>query len=536
MATFEDQLFSHLESFSTAPFLFVGSGFSRRYAGTEDWSGLLADLARKAGKPYQRYFSSANGDYPRMASLIAEDFHDVWWDSGDYDEHREKFDPPETRASPLKIEMASTFAQAVDKLPESGPLNEELEALRVAVLEGIITTNYDTILEYVFPDFVPFVGQDELLFRDAHGIAEIYKIHGSCDRPESLVITDADFERFSERNAYLAAKLLTVFVEHPVIFIGYSLTDKNVREIIASIASVLTNKNLDQLKNRLIFVEWKEKAKKSTMVASSFAFDGQAIPIHLVTVPDFLGVFQVLGGLKRRFPARILRHLKEEVYQLVRTSAPSKTVVVNDLESDTDVAAVDVVIGVGVSQRLESRGLVGLKRRDLFEDVLTPKIPKTQHGQVIQDVLPVVMSSARIHAPIYRYLRGAGMLEDDGVVKAGSKMPAAVRARYRLADTTMRSQGYFARRAEALVSAYPTLGALIAAAPLSDVLLSIPFLDPATLDLGELRDFLLLHVGLFDEGKQSDLTQWVKCVCFYDFLLSREAPAAKPRAARAKTA
>ncbi|WP_143143643.1 SIR2 family protein [Agrococcus sp. Marseille-P2731] len=519
---FSAELFAHLNRFPTAPFLFVGSGFSKRYAGTPTWTELLTVLAQKTSKPYAQFFSSADGDLPTVATMIAEELHDLWWSAEEFAESRQRYPSPRTRASPLKIEVAQSLSSAVDALPEEGTLNDELEALRSAVVEGIITTNFDTILEYVFPDFVPYVGQDGLLFKDPRGVAEIYKIHGSVADPESLVITAQDFTLFRERNPYLAAKLLTIFVEHPVIFIGYSLTDDNVRDIVTSIAAILTNENLHQLEDRLIFVSWDPSVDKPRIAPSTFALDRVSIPIHLVTAPDFLEVFEVLGLLKRRFPARILRHLVDQIYELVRTSEPSGTVVVSDIESDTELSQVDVVIGVGISSRLKEKGLTGLARRDLLLDVLEPQLDPEQYATIVEEVLPTFVN-ARTHAPIHLYLRGAGLLDEEGALVEGARVSKGIRARVRVGLTPLRGSetGYFHKRAQRLLAQYPDLDALIAGASLSDALLVIPFLEPGEIDPQSLRVFLLEHVGLLDAGRLTDMTGWIKCVCFYDYVVNK---------------
>lgn len=61
-------------------------------------------------------------------------------------------------------------------------------------------------------------------------MGEIYKIHGSCNNSESIVITENDYSVYNKRNAYLSAKLLTIFLEHPIIFLGYSLNDSNIKK------------------------------------------------------------------------------------------------------------------------------------------------------------------------------------------------------------------------------------------------------------------------------------------------------------------
>lgn len=518
---FEAGLLEHLNQFASAPFLFVGSGFSLRYAESDNWAQLLERMARLAGKPYAYYSSSADGDPLQTATLIAEDLRERWWTAPEFAESRDAFPSPAGRESPFKYEVAKSLDDIASRLPDVGPLNDELEALRAATVEGIITTNFDEILEYVFPDFVPYVGQDELLFKDPKGVAEIYKIHGSAAQPESLVITSADFERFRPRNPYLAAKLLTIFVEHPVIFVGYSLSDPNVRSIITSIASVLTNDNIQQLENRLIFLNWDPDAAEPTVAPSTFALDDTSIPIRLITAPDFLSTFRVLGQLHRRFPAKILRHLKQEVYELARTSEPSKTVVVSDLESDTNLDQVDVVIGVGVSTRLQDKGVTGLTRRDLIFDVLDPDLELRNYPQIVTDVLPS-LAHQRTHTPIHQWLRGAGLLDDNGDIVPDADLATGIRARFRLGLQPLRPNGYFGKRAHRLLSEHPDFDCLVTHLPPADALLTIPFLAPSSVDPSKLREYLLEHQRLYSEGAVDASTRWIKCVFLYDYLMNKQ--------------
>lgn len=119
------------------------------------------------------------------------------------------------------------------------PENEEIELLRrlgKRSISGVITTNYDVLLENIFPEYEIYVGQEELLFNNISGIGEIYKIHGSITKPDSLVLTSLDYAQFEENASYLIAKLLTIFLEYPVIFMGYSLSDRNMLNIFKTIS------------------------------------------------------------------------------------------------------------------------------------------------------------------------------------------------------------------------------------------------------------------------------------------------------------
>lgn len=115
-----------------------------------------------------------------------------------------------------------------------------------------------------FPDHEVYIGQEDLLFSNTQSVGEIYKIHGCASHYDSLVLTDSDYQDFHKLNPYLAAKLITIFVEHPVIFIGYSMQDENIISLLSSIVSVLDQDKLSKLSRNLIFLQ---KSKRETCVS-----------------------------------------------------------------------------------------------------------------------------------------------------------------------------------------------------------------------------------------------------------------------------
>lgn len=249
-----EQLIKTLHESKSRPFLFIGSGLSRRYLGLEDWKGLLARFTPE-GKPFEYYLSVADSDIPKATSLLAEDFNQVWWSSGAYQESVERNKHKAIgKCSALRIEISNY----INKLNYSDAIRdsykEEVDLLSGLNVDGVITTNWDRFAEHLFPDSKVYVGQDELLFSNPQQIGEIYKIHGCSSRPESLVLTDRDYVSFRDKQPYLTSKLITIFVEHPVVFLGYSLSDPNIGQLLESIASCVGSQHLEKLRKNLIFV------------------------------------------------------------------------------------------------------------------------------------------------------------------------------------------------------------------------------------------------------------------------------------------
>lgn len=92
-------------------------------------------------------------------------------------ESREKFQEfVKDKEAPLKYEICKYFEKNDYQINED--LIEEYRLLKKINVEGIITTNWDILLEKTFKEFMVYVGQDSLIFNNNIDIGEIYKIHG----------------------------------------------------------------------------------------------------------------------------------------------------------------------------------------------------------------------------------------------------------------------------------------------------------------------------------------------------------------------
>lgn len=514
MIDIRTELIDHLHSHAS-PVLFVGSGLSRRYAGVENWEGLLRCFAAMTPRPYDYYRSKANGDLPAVATAIAEPFADLWWDSPRFETSREMYAASMAgRESALKIEVALHLTGLASKLPTEGPLGSELALFRKAVVDAVITTNYDDVLPALFPDFRPFVGQDGLLFANPQGIGELYQIHGSVSDPDSLVLTAADYARFEQRDSYLAAKLMTIFVEHPILFLGYSLSDRNVRSILRSIAGCLTQDNIDQLRDQLIFIVWADGVEPS-IAPHTFMIDDFVLPVIQIRVPDFVAVFTALAELRRAFPAKLLRRLKEQVYELVLTDDPHHRLVVVDIDDATKDRDVDVVFGVGVRAKFGGHGYVGLTRDDLIDDILGDR-NSYDAREIVERTLPHILSMPG-NVPVYKYLRASGALDETGEIIDSANVSDKIKRMAAKIRGGLPASADIARKAPTVLAAIDSIAELEAEHGPLGVFNYGTCMPPDKVDPDELRIFLNANRDVRADANWVT-TQYFKLVCFLDWL------------------
>ncbi|WP_220396224.1 SIR2 family protein [Arenimonas terrae] len=490
----KDDLVKLLNSRQAGPFLFVGSGFSRRYVELEDWHGLLSRFC-VGGKPFEYYLAAADGSFPVAAGLLAKDFNEHWWSSPDYKDSVEKEKARiKDSTSALRIEISRYLLTLDQAKAKKSKYYQEFEMLAGLNVDGVITTNWDQLLEQIFTGYKVFIGQKELLFSNPQQIGEIYKIHGCSTRPSSLVLTADDYREFNDRNAYLAAKLITIFVEHPIIFIGYSLADENIASLLRAIALCIGREQVEQLRRNLIFVQ-RPRADAPEGVSDTYlTIDGVQIPLVLVSTDDLRPLFEALSEVKRKIPARVLRYCKEQLYALVASSEPESKLCVVDYDEIDNHEDVEFLVGVGVANQTNHKsgpddhhdgvgdvGYAAIEANDLFRDVLHEE-GNFRPDQILKHVIKRAGKNSR-NIPVFKYLHEAGIRNEEDYKKSGLDLGKWVSRDYRDFRVKAYQQVFFKHR-------HLSMKDLLQVATVENASGFIPCMTKEKVDLELLRGFL----------------------------------------------
>ncbi|MCE0844492.1 SIR2 family protein [Buttiauxella sp. A2-C1_F] len=510
----KDQLTEILKSRPAGPFLFIGSGLSRRYIGLEDWQGLLSKFC-VTGKPFEYYLASANGDYPQVASLLATEFNEYWWGADEYKNSVASNKSKITDStSALRIEICKYLSTLDPAKAKQSDYIDEINLLAELNVDGIITTNWDMFLEQLFPDYKIYIGQEELLFSNPQQIGEIYKIHGCSTIPSSLVLTNNDYKEFNERNAYLASKLITIFVEHPIIFIGYSISDPNISSLLCAISNCIGKNNIEQLRKNLIFVERPRENEPEGISDTYITINGIQIPLILVRTNDFKPIYQALGATKRKIPARVLRYCKEQMYELVKSSEPEKKLCVVNLDDIDRKEDIEFLVGVGVASDgnagIADIGYAPIELHNLINDILHDNCDYNAQA-IIDNVIRVVGRRTK-NIPIFKYLRAIGITSLNDYNESGLELDKWVKRDIKDFRVNSYSKPFFRNYR------HKNMQEIINSCTAENAASFIPFLPADKINLEVLKEFLIIHEAKMDYNISSYASGFRKLAVLFDKL------------------
>jgi NAD-dependent SIR2 family protein deacetylase len=122
------------------------------------------------------------------------------------------------------------------------PMTRFHRALRpLYMIEDVITTNWDDFFE-TESGFEPFVYDQDLAFLESSK-RRVIKIHGSVSNAGSIIATLDDYKKAlrSLEKGSLGAYLKTLLSTKTIIYVGYSLRDKNYLSLVKSLNKLLGN-------------------------------------------------------------------------------------------------------------------------------------------------------------------------------------------------------------------------------------------------------------------------------------------------------
>ncbi|MBM4430938.1 MAG: CHAT domain-containing protein, partial [Chloroflexi bacterium] len=197
--------------------LFAGSGLSA-WASLPTWPRLLTDIAAemRADEP----------DQPELQELDTLIKEGKLLEVADY--CKEKLGP--ARYSGILAERLSGA---------SGDIPEPHQLLMQLPFAAFVTTNYDKLLERAYsqvrgslpktPTHADIGALGPLLFTHT---PFVLKAHGDIDRPETLILTQRDYQEMIHVNRAFNEVFSAILLTNAILFVGYSLSDPDLRLLL----------------------------------------------------------------------------------------------------------------------------------------------------------------------------------------------------------------------------------------------------------------------------------------------------------------
>lgn len=412
------------------PVLFIGSGLSKRYIKNyPSWEELLKMSFEKFEPDafqYQKHIDTCKrnnmSDFETnayMGTLIEGKFNEAFFDRKITLNIGNKKNPSwvKRNISPYKMFLANYFKK--QNLIQTQSTIDELEKLRRLrnKISAVITTNYDTFLEnHVFTDdFQVFVNQHELFSTDSYNIAEIYKIHGSATDAQSIIITESDYQAFDSSRKLIIAKMLTLFAESPIIFLGYSFTDEDVRKIIEEFLSCLSKEQLDNIRSHFVFVSYKKDEQSLIEVERTITTQtGTEIPFVEIQTDNYGAIYDKLNEIVPGISPKRVRETRRVVKTIVEqninsTEAESIIVGIDDL-SNIDYSSKPLAIAIGYKENILNKFGYGLLEDSLiFEDIIYDN-KKFDAEQMCTERFKSIAKTRLL--PVFKYAKGQAIPND----------------------------------------------------------------------------------------------------------------------------
>ena len=394
---------SFIGAYHNHPILFIGTGLSLRYLTVSyTWDALLKKIAIELSGKNEYYLDvkaqsqiDGNFRYDLIGAKLEGDFTEALMKDrdGNFRHVNDKFYElmeEGLNVSRLKIYI-SMLLESTETKPEMASELAELKKIGKNI-GSIITTNYDRFIES-FLNFIPLVGNDILL---SNPYGAVYKIHGCITDPTKIILTDSDYDRFNKNYELIRAQLLSLFIHNPIVFIGYSVCDQNIKSLLKTVfLYVDSNSELaKRIKNNFLLVEYESGSDNQEITDHDIDIEGfPTIRINKIKTNNFIAIYQTISNLSLPISAMDIRKVQSIVKEIY-AGGDIKVKITEDLDS---LKNEDKILAIGSEKSIQYQYMTAPETANNYF-----KIVEESNSQLLE-LIDRYQISANQYFPIFAF-------------------------------------------------------------------------------------------------------------------------------------
>lgn len=418
--------------FTRPPILLLGSGISRRYCrNAPGWEELLDRVGARFGlstkdmvplKSDAARNDDGTGQMPRLATELQIELNrrlrsrEVRIEDVLDDREMGLYGTPSADA--IKI-MAATECSGL-KVDDDSPLSEEIGLFRTLsdIVPCVVTTNYDTIIEdgLFGGRFKVYSRVSDYYLSGSQGIGEVYKIHGTCTDPSTMVLDPDDYRRFRQRGMIVSAKILSVLCDYPMVIMGYGAKDPDVLEILYNLIASLDDDKLREVERNIVFIRYDPDGAGIEELTMRLEYGGRDMSFRSYWMDDFTPVLREIASMDASVSPTIIRRIRQVVRKIQVTEGSGgcryKAIGVDDItKGDAD----RLVVAITDRENLKvMESMPQLSVDSMIRDILGTQSPESDPATMVRlfSVYGPQMYRSGEYVPIFYYINEVGGLPD----------------------------------------------------------------------------------------------------------------------------
>lgn len=245
--------------------LFIGSGFSIKAGAPSVWD-IIDAILEEGGQSFKDNLTESDR---KQLRLVSEAFVNECGGRND-----------------LMTLLKNLFVF------EPKDCSDQQTLTKIPHIKQIFTTNYDTLIEDAYPKSKCNIvtANEGCAYTDAHSTT-IYKVHGdiaTLNNSASIIITDSDYKNYFKNKHFnlIWEELKQAFIKKHVVFIGYSLEDDNILDIIKTVRDCIGSSMKGMFLVAPHFSELKKNKLKANHVTYIDALAEEVLTTILASIKD----------------------------------------------------------------------------------------------------------------------------------------------------------------------------------------------------------------------------------------------------------